>query len=140
MVKTAIYSFLLGVVITGACWFFVGRSELSDIRESVKRVDVDLERTEQLVSEFQHDLGRYSEGISNNTGTSVELRGGLSDLRGRFTEFPGEVRAIRNGVDGVSNGITDVEGSVLKIVRLSGEFADILYEYRRLGEQSRPEE
>ena len=138
---------LLGVAGGGFSWYGFGRGAIADIRGTVTTFDRNLERSEQLVSVFGVDLGRYTDTFS----VRVEEAGGLRDQIGSVREEFGELRLEFGGYTSelsitrgefipIVNGITSVEEAVQRIVILDRDFADLLYFYRRRGEESRSEE
>lgn len=140
MFKGFIFGFLSSIILCGIFWFIFGRASISDIRESTVRFDGDLERTEQLISEFGNDFDRYSGKISLGVGKSEQLRDQIGDLREEFRGYTPEVGIIKQELESIFNGINSVEKSVRRSNIISRDFAGVLYEYRELGKKGRTEE
>ena len=136
MFKAFFYGLILGVLLTGIGWFSIGRSDINAIRETVKRTDLDLERSERLVGEFEYDLGRYTDTFSVRVTEAGSLRDGIGELRERFSSYVPEVGDIRGELEYIAGGVTSVEDSIQRVVIINRDFADLLYEYRRLGKES----
>lgn len=136
MFKAFVYGLILGVLLTGVGWFIGGRNNLADLRESIERTDSDLVRSEQLINQFEHDLGRYTDTFSVRVTEASGLRGSIGDLRDEFGGYVPEVGGIRGELEYISDGITSVEDSVLRVVILNRDITDVLYWYRRLGGKS----
>lgn len=140
MLKGLFFGFLGGCILVGICWFGFGRANIADIRGATDRFNGDLQRVEQLVNEFGIDFDRHTGKISLSVGEAEQLRDQIGDLRNEFSEYPSEVGNTRSELESISNGVDAIEGNVRRSIQISRDFADILFFYRRLGEESRTEE
>lgn len=136
MFKSFIYGFLVGVLLTGIGWYFLGRNDIGEIRNALDGADRNLEGSELLVDQFGNDFDRYTRKISAATGQGEQLRDQIGELREEFGGYLPEFGGIKSELVAISDGVDGVEKSVRRIVQVNRDFADILYEYRRLGETS----
>lgn len=140
--KTFVVGALLGIVLTASAWFAIGRIETADIRISIEGTDRDLARTEQSGDNFGRDFNRYTGKMAILSTESGGLWTEIGDIRGDFQREVRERRieygSIQSEFQFFSTGINSVENAVRRIVGIAGEYADILYEYRRLAEANGP--
>ena len=140
MVKAFLFGFLSATIILGIVWFTVGRTSIADIRATVDRTNLDLERVERVSTEFGDDFERYTGEFPVRIVEANTVRDQIGELREEFGGYAPEVRGIKSELESISDAIDDVEGSVSKSINIGRDFADILYEYRRLSETGREEE
>lgn len=130
MFKAFMCGMLVGVIIVGGFWFFVGRNDLGEIRQTLNGVNGDFQRVQRTVGELGDNSNEFAGEISGISSQSGEIKDRSGQIAIELSGIDGEIRQIAGEVD-------NLEEWNRRSVILGRDIGDLAQEIRQFSEESR---
>ncbi len=129
MFKTFIFGLLAGIILTGACWFFIGRNDIGSIRQDFDRVNGDFEGVQRNSDTLRTDSDGFAADITGITDKSKLIADRSRRIDEGLTGVDGDVRLITIKVD-------ELEQYNISFIRLGRDLGNITFELRQINKDS----
>lgn len=133
MGKGLFYGVLIGIAITSAAFFFIGRDDSAELRELSEQVSRDHREAKSNLAAVR---GRV-DGLTDTVTRITERADGIAE---RSHGADRNVSTLETGLNTVKERIDTIELRNRESISLIGELRDIDYEFRRFIESIKDKE
>lgn len=133
MVKAFFYGLLVGIILTGSGWFFMGRNDIGRIRQDLDTVNGNFEGVQRDSDSLTADSDGFAGDITIITETSRSIEGRSKRIDEGITFIDGDLGLASSKVD-------ELEQYNIKLIRIGRDVGDVAFDLRRLSEKSGAEE
>jgi len=131
--KAVIFSFLAGVLVTGLGWFFMGRSDIGQIRADFNGVNGDFQGVQRNSDQLRIDSDGFAGDITIITETSRRIADRSGTIDEGLTAVNGDVGLITAKVD-------ELEQYNNRLIHIGRDVGDLAFDLRQLDKESGTEE
>ena len=132
MYKTIFYTVLVTVAICGTAYFYIGRTdytELRDIADGIQRSN----------KEAQCSIGEITGRLDGLNDTSARITERSNNLTEGSQRADIGVTTIKAGLGEANDSIERIERRNIKVIRILGSLNDTNYEFRKLIKENTSE-
>jgi hypothetical protein len=131
--KSFIFGFLVGVILVGIGWVFVGRNDIGQIRQDYNRVNGDFQGVQRNSNKLTADSSGFAGDIAIIAETSRSIENRSIRLDKGLTDIDGDIGLSVVKVD-------ELEQYNIRLIRIGRNLGDISYDLRQLNKESRAQE
>lgn len=131
--QKAIFGFLVGLMLGGIGWFFIGRNDLGEIRRAYDTAYGDFQRVQRDISELGADSDGFAREISEISQSGRRITNRSESITNRVVGIDGEIRIIAGEVD-------QLEEWNRRSLQLSRDLGNVSFELRQLNKEGPGEE
>lgn len=129
VLKTFFYGLLVGIILTGVGWYFVGRNDIGRISSDFERVDGDFQGVQRNSDQLTADSSGFAGDITIITETSRSIEGRSQRIDEGLTSIDGDIGLSITKVD-------ELEQFNISLIRIGRDVGDVAFDLRRISEKS----
>jgi hypothetical protein len=131
--KAFIYGLLVGVILTGIGWFFIGRNNIGKIRTDFDRVSGDFEGVQRNSDQLTTDSDGFAGDITIITETSKRIESRSVRIDEGLTSIDGDIGLSIAKVD-------ELEQHNKRLIHIGRDIGTISFDLKQLNKDSREKE
>lgn len=133
MFKGIVYGVLIGFILTGTGWYFIGQTNLDVIRRDTERISREYGEAQQTFSSIRN----RSDGLTETAARIADSSGRIED---GSLSADSRVKEIETGLNTATGSVNRIELRHRETIRIIGSNRDLDYEFRRLIDERSGEE